>query len=277
MNKPFSNLMKGITFISVFLLLSGCGGNDEDTKLIDQINVDTPSTANPISKNPVASSAASSLVASSFGSSSRAAVLPSGKSSSSKPSSSVSSSSAVTALKDTIPPTAPASLKQTDIRNDGATISWAAATDNNKVTAYKVFRNKKQIAQVSGSTLKFTDTNMQANTVYDFTVQAGDAQGNWSAPSASLKLKTLMVSGDVVIEWFVPTARENGEYLEASEIGGYEIRYKLLSKDKYTSIVINDGEVDQYKLGYLVGDYEFQIATYDVNGLYSQFVEITPN
>lgn len=81
---------------------------------------------------------------------------------------------------------------------------------------------------------------------------------------------------NVVIEWFIPSERENGEYLELDEIGGYEIRYKLKSASSYQSVVVKDGGIDRYSLGELSGTYEFQIATFDVNGLYSEFVTISP-
>lgn len=98
-----------------------------------------------------------------------------------------------------------------------------------------------------------------------------------SSARSSSSSSAAPVSGDVVIEWYIPTERENGDYLELYEIGGYEIRYKLTSTEDYQSVVIDDGTVDHYDLGELSGDYEFQIATFDVNGLYSEFVSISPN
>lgn len=98
-----------------------------------------------------------------------------------------------------------------------------------------------------------------------------------SSVASSSSSSAPLVNGDVTIEWFVPTERENGVYLELVEIGGYEIRYKLLSASVFTSVYIQDGSIDSKNLGHLIGDYEFQIATYDVNGLYSEFVSITPN
>ncbi len=99
---------------------------------------------------------------------------------------------------------------------------------------------------------------------------ASSAKSNSSSSAAP-------VSRDVVIEWYIPTERENGDYLELYEIGGYEIRYKLTSAQDYQSVVIDDGNIDHYDLGELSGNYEFQIATFDVNGLYSEYVPINPN
>lgn len=103
------------------------------------------------------------------------------------------------------------------------------------------------------------------------------SRSSTSSARSSSSSSAAPVSSDVVIEWYIPTERENGDYLELYEIGGYEIRYKLTSTQDYQSVVIDDGMVDHYDLGKLSGNYEFQIATFDVNGLYSEFVSISPN
>ncbi len=76
--------------------------------------------------------------------------------------------------------------------------------------------------------------------------------------------------------WKVPKERENGDALDLTEIGGYEVRYKLKSASNFETVSVSDGYTDAYYFDYLKGDYEFQIATYDKNGLYSAFVSINP-
>lgn len=76
--------------------------------------------------------------------------------------------------------------------------------------------------------------------------------------------------------WSAPVTRENGEYLDITEIGGYEVRYKLKADTNYTNIVINDGFTDAYYFNYLQGEYEFEIASFDKTGLYSEFIPINP-
>ncbi|RYY75297.1 MAG: hypothetical protein EOO52_07700 [Gammaproteobacteria bacterium] len=101
-----------------------------------------------------------------------------------------------------------------------------------------------------------------------------------SAPkssSANSSISSESVEGPVQLLWSVPTARENGEYLDISEIGGYEIRYKLDEDTNYKSIVIKDAYVDSYYFDYLKGDYHFEIATFDNTGLYSKFVPVGPS
>jgi len=97
----------------------------------------------------------------------------------------------------------------------------------------------------------------------------GDPQ-NSQSPSAAAEARS-----EVVLRWSVPSERVNGEYLDRDELGGYEIRYRGSSESDFTIISLEDGGLDEYYLA-ADGDYEFQIAAYDVNGLYSGFVELTP-
>jgi len=82
------------------------------------------------------------------------------------------------------------------------------------------------------------------------------------------------VAGPIGISWTAPTKRENGTDLYIEELGGYEIRYKKLTDTQYTYVSINDAWTQQYKFDWLEGDYVFQIAAFDKNGVYSPFVDI---
>jgi hypothetical protein len=84
------------------------------------------------------------------------------------------------------------------------------------------------------------------------------------------------VNGPVVLYWAAPTRRLNGDHLDITELGGYEVRYKLRDQDKFEHITIPDAFTDSYYFDHLDGDYEFQIAAYDKDGLYSSFVAIEP-
>lgn len=84
------------------------------------------------------------------------------------------------------------------------------------------------------------------------------------------------MAGPVVIYWLPPTHRENGDYLDITEIGGYELRYKLKAESRYTHVHLLGGYTDSHYFDYLEGDYEFELATFDTDGLYSEFVQINP-
>ena len=78
------------------------------------------------------------------------------------------------------------------------------------------------------------------------------------------------------ISWEIPTQRENGQDLLLSEIGGYEILYRPTLSAVYESIVVEDQTQTQIVLNNLPsGEYEFVIAAFDSDGLYSDFSDPT--
>ncbi len=83
--------------------------------------------------------------------------------------------------------------------------------------------------------------------------------------------------GSVTLEWYRPDYRENGDLIRDGEIGGYEVRYRQVGAEEAESVVL-DGEWEiEYQLeGLEEGEYEFSIAAYDTNGLYSELVSISP-
>ena len=95
------------------------------------------------------------------------------------------------------------------------------------------------------------------------------SSSSWSSSSAAAH-----VAGPVVVTWMAPDKRENGAALYVEELGGYEIRYKKVSDARYTYMTINDPWTQSYKFDWLEGDYIFQIAAFDQNGIYSPFVDI---
>lgn len=83
------------------------------------------------------------------------------------------------------------------------------------------------------------------------------------------------VGGKVNLSWNVPNQRENGTYLDVTEVGGYEIRYKKTTDKRFTYISISGYSNTQHSFDWLEeGDYIFQIAAFDKNGIYSSFVDI---
>jgi chitodextrinase len=93
---------------------------------------------------------------------------------------------------DTTPPTVPTGLAATVVSSSQINLSWTASTDNVGVTGYRVYRNGTQVA--STATTAYSDTNLNANTSYTYTVSAYDAAGNNSAQSASVSATTSAVT-----------------------------------------------------------------------------------
>lgn len=81
------------------------------------------------------------------------------------------------------------------------------------------------------------------------------------------ELKTLS------LEWVAPVERENGELLTEAEIGGFEILYRDTDADSYESLIIDTTTelITEYDFSLSSGDYEFKIAAFDTDGLYSSY------
>jgi hypothetical protein len=103
------------------------------------------------------------------------------------------------------------------------------------------------------------------------------ASSNSSSSPNNLGLHTSVVAGPVSFNWTAPNLRENGNTLDITEVGGYELRYRKTSENLYTYISINDAWKNYYNFTWLEGTYIFQIAAFDKNGLYSNFIDLTPH
>jgi hypothetical protein len=195
-------------------------------------------------------------------------------SSSSSSSSSVSSSSSSSSSVDSSAPTVPGSTKATGFESR-IEVSWTPSIDNLGVTGYQVYRNNTKVADLSSAVSGYIDTNVVKDVTYSYSIRARDAAANWSAKSTAASAK-LLTAGELTLTWSNPTSRENGQYLELDEIGGYEIRYKKATDSVYTTVVINNNHTNNYSMSQTSGSYVYEIATFDSTGLYSTFVAIQP-
>ena len=80
----------------------------------------------------------------------------------------------------------------------------------------------------------------------------------------------------VLLSWSHPNSRVNGDYLELDEIGGYEIRYQISDQGDYVYLDL-DSLATQLPLNGLPENANFEIAIYDTQGLYSDFVPLGPH
>jgi hypothetical protein len=84
--------------------------------------------------------------------------------------------------------------------------------------------------------------------------------------------------GSIVIYWSAPTERANGDPMSRDEIGGYEIRYRSESENSFKTILIQDTAVNQYTLDNIKLDStRVEVAVFDTDGIYSDFVTATEN
>ena len=83
------------------------------------------------------------------------------------------------------------------------------------------------------------------------------------------------------IQWQAPDQRENGDNLFLYEIAGYEVQYRAPDTTAYTVLRVpeDDGAIDQQieiELDRTVG-LEILVASYDNNGLYSDYQSVSIN
>lgn len=106
--------------------------------------------------------------------------------------------------------------------------------------------------------------------------KAAVSSSSSSSTSSSAASSAASVAGPVNLNWTPPVARENGNVLDITEVGGYELRYRKVADNAYTYVTINDAWTNTYNFAWLEGAYVFQIAAFDKNGLYSNFVNLAP-
>lgn len=92
-------------------------------------------------------------------------------------------------------------------------------------------------------------------------------------------------SRTATLSWFLPDERENGEALTLDEIKGFEVQYRKVDadnpfcplgevKDTYCSITILDPTRAEFDIPALeTGIYEFTVAVFDTEDIYSRFTE----
>ncbi len=90
---------------------------------------------------------------------------------------------------DTAPPQVPSAPAISSVSQTGATIQWAATSDNVGVAAYNIYRDGAMVGAVS-SPLSFYNPGLSPNTTYIYTIAAFDAVHNLSPQSAPLTVKT---------------------------------------------------------------------------------------
>ncbi|MEV4895316.1 condensation domain-containing protein, partial [Nonomuraea sp. NPDC055795] len=97
-------------------------------------------------------------------------------------------------------PTVPGNLRATNVAATSITLAWAASTDNVEVTGYNVYRDGTKFATVPDLTA--TADGLTQNTQYSFQVEAFDANGNISArsPALNVRTSTQATGGDPVFD-----------------------------------------------------------------------------
>jgi hypothetical protein len=148
--------------------------------------------------------------------------------------------------------------------------SSSVASSNNKASS----SSKASSAASSNKTSSSVASSSKASSSKAGSSIASSSKASSSKPSNLDGLKGAL---GATIQWSHPTARENGTYLTIDEIGGYEIRYKALRDTLYTHVSIPGNGVTKYQFPLSIIGLQFEIAVYDKQGLYSEFVPIQSN
>lgn len=131
------------------------------------------------------------------------------------------------------------------------------------------------IAKTTNATSGGTSSSSSKISTNSSSQSSSSSIANESSSTGSSTASSTSSKNSVRIEWATPSIRENGEYLELHEIGGYEIRYRPSNSTVYLQEVIMNN-ITYYERDDIAKDTIFQIAVFDTNGLYSRFIQLTP-
>ncbi|MDM5155931.1 glycosyl hydrolase family 18 protein [Bacillus sp. DX1.1] len=87
-----------------------------------------------------------------------------------------------------VPPTAPTELHTTGVTTNSVDLMWGASTSNVGVKEYEIYRDGIKVGTTSST--QYTDTGLQANTAYTYTVKAVDIEGRTSEASNKITVTT---------------------------------------------------------------------------------------
>ena len=133
--------------------------------------------------------------------------------------------------------------------------------------------SKSSAAQSSKSSAAQSSSSSAAQSSKSSAAQSSKSSAAQSSRSASSVSSSTASQKSAKLTWSHPIKRENGQYLELDEIGGYEIRYRKTTDNRFTYIVINSNQTTEYTHAD-ASDTEFEIAAFDTNGVYSRFVKV---
>lgn len=94
--------------------------------------------------------------------------------------------------------------------------------------------------------------------------------------SGASRSSSSSIQTTITISWIHPDKRENGQFLELDEIGGYELRFKEITSATYTHLKLYGNATNSYTTNLFPTNGDIQIAVFDTNGLYSDFIPIHP-
>lgn len=161
-------------------------------------------------------------------------------------------------VSDSIAPTWPldSELTTTDITPTTLTLNWTAATDDQGVTAYKIYQDQTELATVNGNTQTYKVTGLMPSTSYTFKVEAGDMAGNWSNDGPAVAETTAAADSEA------PTWPEGSE-LTCSNVQDTSLVLNWTAATDNYQVASYQIYKDGAELATVAGD----TTTYEVTGL----------
>lgn len=168
----------------------------------------------------------------------------------------------------------PATFTPTSSSKASSIVSSAAVSSASSAPA-KVSSSRSSSSS-SKAAVSLSSSSSSQGVVSSSSSSSSKAAVSSSSTSSAAGVKTSVVAGPVSFSWTAPSLRENGSTLDITEVGGYELRYRKDVDTTYTYVTISDAWTNTYNFAWLEGTYIFQIAAFDKNGLYSNFIDIAP-
>lgn len=147
---------------------------------------------------------------------------------------------------------------------------------NNWSTIRSDFITTMAVSSSSSSKSSVASSAISKSSVASSTSSLASSSKSSASSVAASSSSSSSTPSSALIKWTQPVQRENGDPLAITEIGGYEIRYRLTTDNTYSYVTINDAYINEYTYNGNPSNMLFQIAAFDTNGLYSNFVDVLP-
>ncbi|WP_151054848.1 fibronectin type III domain-containing protein [Cellvibrio sp. KY-YJ-3] len=177
-------------------------------------------------------------------------------------------------------------LRAVDVAGNRSSLSEAlivrtnekvASTSSKSMNTSSSSTQPTSSSSVSSSSSHHTSSSSSSSKAPDSSSASSNTSSSFGYSSSALQSSSYASSSvGVRVSWVTPTQRENGEYLEFNEIGGYEILYRPSNSNAYVKEIITDTDTTHYERSDIGADTIFQIAVFDKNGLYSRYLQLIP-
>lgn len=144
------------------------------------------------------------------------------------------------------------------------------ATSSSRISSV----NSSSRSSMSSARSSSSRSSMSSSRSSSSVAVSSSSRSSSSRSSSRSSSSSSIATQPVTIQWSHPTQRENGDYLELNEIAGYEIRVRPANSSTFSSYPISGNQTTSYVLNNYVATMIVEIAVYDTEGLYSEFVAV---